>query len=77
MENGISLFAYHLPLDAHPVLGHNAELAKAADLQILEPLECGFICTNNNNHSIADISAAIGGFLDTNLVFRREFSVTS
>ncbi|MFM8339565.1 MAG: Nif3-like dinuclear metal center hexameric protein [Fluviibacter sp.] len=28
--NDINLYAYHLPLDAHPVLGNNAGLAKAA-----------------------------------------------
>ncbi|MBM7424757.1 Nif3-like dinuclear metal center hexameric protein [Spongiibacter marinus] len=28
LESGISLVAYHLPLDAHPVLGNNAQLAK-------------------------------------------------
>jgi dinuclear metal center YbgI/SA1388 family protein len=28
MNNGISLLAYHLPLDAHPELGNNAQLAK-------------------------------------------------
>jgi dinuclear metal center YbgI/SA1388 family protein len=28
MENDISLFAYHLPLDLHPELGNNAQLAQ-------------------------------------------------
>lgn len=28
MRNGISLLAYHLPLDAHPTLGNNVQLAK-------------------------------------------------
>lgn len=28
LAHDISLFAYHLPLDAHPVLGNNAQLAK-------------------------------------------------
>ena len=28
LENKISLIAYHLPLDAHPKLGNNAQLAK-------------------------------------------------
>jgi dinuclear metal center YbgI/SA1388 family protein len=28
MQHDISLLAYHLPLDAHPVLGNNAQLAK-------------------------------------------------
>lgn len=27
IDNGINLFAYHLPLDAHPHLGNNAQLA--------------------------------------------------
>ena len=30
LSNDINLYAYHLPLDAHPVLGNNAGLAKAA-----------------------------------------------
>lgn len=30
MDNDISLFAYHLPLDAHPKVGNNAQLAKIA-----------------------------------------------
>ncbi|HJV74546.1 MAG TPA: Nif3-like dinuclear metal center hexameric protein [Noviherbaspirillum sp.] len=32
LENDINLFAYHLPLDAHPVLGNNAQLAKRLGL---------------------------------------------
>lgn len=32
MNNGISLIAYHLPLDAHPVLGNNVQLAKKLHL---------------------------------------------
>jgi len=32
MGEGISLFAYHLPLDAHPELGNNAGLADALGL---------------------------------------------
>jgi dinuclear metal center YbgI/SA1388 family protein len=32
LENDISLFAYHLPLDMHPQLGNNAQLAKILDL---------------------------------------------
>lgn len=33
LKNDISLFAYHLPLDAHPVLGNNAQLAEVAGWQ--------------------------------------------
>lgn len=42
MQNGISLIAYHLPLDAHPTMGNNATLAKlldiTSDLTTSEPL---------------------------------------
>lgn len=34
MQHGISLIAYHLPLDAHPIIGNNALLAKALDLEV-------------------------------------------
>ena len=34
LEHGISLFAYHLPLDAHPTLGNNAQLAQQFGLEI-------------------------------------------
>lgn len=39
LEHDISLFAYHLPLDAHPELGNNAQLAKLLDLSIEGGLE--------------------------------------
>lgn len=32
MQQGISLIAYHLPLDAHPVVGNNATLAQLLSL---------------------------------------------
>ena len=37
--NNVNLFAYHLPLDAHPVHGNNAELAKRLALIEEQPLE--------------------------------------
>ena len=36
LDNNISLLAYHLPLDAHPTLGNNAQLAKLLGLDIDE-----------------------------------------
>jgi dinuclear metal center YbgI/SA1388 family protein len=33
LENDMSLLAYHLPLDAHPELGNNAQLAKRLGLR--------------------------------------------
>lgn len=34
LRREISLIAYHLPLDAHPTLGNNAQLARVLDLTI-------------------------------------------
>jgi dinuclear metal center YbgI/SA1388 family protein len=34
IDNGVSLFAYHLPLDSHPVLGNNAQLAKLFGFEV-------------------------------------------
>ena len=34
IENQMSLIAYHLPLDAHPLYGNNAQLAEKLDLTI-------------------------------------------
>ena len=41
LENDISLLAYHLPLDAHPQLGNNAQLADKLNLKITGGLEVG------------------------------------
>lgn len=33
LKNDLNLFAYHLPLDAHPTLGNNAQLARVLGLE--------------------------------------------
>ncbi len=37
LDNDISLLAYHLPMDAHPTLGNNAQLARRLGWQIDDP----------------------------------------
>ncbi len=39
VEHDINLLAYHLPLDAHPELGNNAQLAKRLDIQIEDVMD--------------------------------------
>lgn len=39
MDNGINLYAYHLPLDVHSELGNNAQLAKLLGFDVLGGLE--------------------------------------
>jgi dinuclear metal center YbgI/SA1388 family protein len=37
IENDLSLYAAHLPLDCHPKLGNNVELARLLSLRVVEP----------------------------------------
>ncbi|MEJ2912850.1 Nif3-like dinuclear metal center hexameric protein [Pseudoalteromonas sp. C12FD-1] len=39
LTHDINLFAYHLPLDIHPVVGNNAQLANLLDIEIEAGLE--------------------------------------
>lgn len=39
IENGINLYAYHLPLDVHPELGNNKQLADLLEITDRRPLE--------------------------------------
>ncbi|MCW9716959.1 MULTISPECIES: Nif3-like dinuclear metal center hexameric protein [unclassified Avibacterium] len=41
LQNDINLYAYHLPLDVHPELGNNAQLAALLGIEDLQPLEQG------------------------------------
>ena len=50
MQHGISLIAYHLPLDAHPIIGNNAQLAQALDLTIIGALY------PHESHSVGNVA---------------------
>ena len=39
LQHNINLYAYHLPLDIHPSLGNNAQLAKLLGIVDISPLE--------------------------------------
>lgn len=41
LDHDINLFAYHLPLDIHPTLGNNAQLATLFSIENVAPLEAG------------------------------------
>lgn len=58
LKHDINLFAYHLPLDAHPSLGNNAQLAALLDLQMEsqfaeDNLACLGRCTLPHLHTVA------------------------
>ena len=43
LENNINLVGFHLPLDAHPVIGNNAGLCKLLSIKNIEPFYVGFV----------------------------------
>jgi len=43
LENNINLCGFHLPLDAHSVIGNNASLAKIYKLKKIKPIDVGFV----------------------------------
>jgi len=65
IKNDISLLAYHLPLDAHPALGNNVELARILGWEILDGLEAGnprsigLVGQPNGQQTVAGIAAKI------------------
>lgn len=46
LNNDISLFGIHLPMDAHPEIGHNSLLLRSIGFSVLEPLKWGFFGGN-------------------------------
>ncbi|WP_129408985.1 Nif3-like dinuclear metal center hexameric protein [Marinitoga lauensis] len=43
IKKDITLMGYHLPLDAHPIYGNNAQILQKLELKILAPYDVGFI----------------------------------
>ncbi len=64
IENGISLFAYHLPLDSHSSMGNNAQLAQVLGLQAQGRFgedDIAWIGTSASNEmrTVADLAAIV------------------
>ncbi|MCY4044482.1 MAG: Nif3-like dinuclear metal center hexameric protein [Cellvibrionales bacterium] len=64
MRNGINLLAYHLPLDAHPALGNNAQLGQLLGLAVEEGLDdsanpVGFVGRSNQDVTLAEFAQKI------------------
>ena len=55
LHKNISLFGIHLPMDAHPEIGNNAELARMIGGILLEPVHVGFLVENTRNLSFMQI----------------------
>jgi dinuclear metal center YbgI/SA1388 family protein len=63
LAHDVSLYAYHLPLDAHPELGNNAQLARRlgwhADGGRFGEQELGFLGDPGPARSVAALSASV------------------
>lgn len=55
MVNDISLFGIHLPMDGHPVIGHNALILKILGATEVEPFELGFRGVNSPGYTLDKI----------------------
>lgn len=63
LNNDISLFGIHLPMDAHPEVGHNALLLKEIGCEIIEPLKWGFFGRNKKKASLENIINTLHTFI--------------
>ena len=64
LAHDINLFAYHLPLDAHPTFGNNAQLANVLELLAdarfgADDLGCLGIATNPDIRTAGDLALAV------------------
>src|SRR5690606_8935640 len=57
LEHNISLLAYHLPLDAHSVLGNNAQLAQRLNIEVEGGLDDEPYPVGNVGRLLAPMSA--------------------
>ena len=64
MHHDISLLAYHLPLDAHPVLGNNAQLGQRLGLTVEgglddSPNPIGFVGRSSETVSLDELASTV------------------
>ena len=76
LANHISLIAYHLPLDGHPTLGNNAELARLMGWNVLGGLEPGARAIGNWGTTGHELSLAELGQSLANTLHREPLLIT-
>jgi dinuclear metal center YbgI/SA1388 family protein len=59
LNNDINLFAYHLPLDVHPELGNNAQLAKLLHIQNPQPIGKTLVWQGEIDLSLGELAEKI------------------
>ncbi len=66
MQNDLSLLAYHLPLDAHPTVGNNAQLAQLMDWLVTGQDELIWTGELAEPTSVDEVLDELGERLDSN-----------
>jgi len=64
ITNNINLAGYHLPLDAHPEIGNNAQIMKRLNIVPIQPVDVGFLGELPHKPAVeqlvSDIDASLG-----------------
>lgn len=66
LENNINLAGFHLPLDAHPIIGNNAGLCKLLGIKNIEPVYVGFAGDLAEPMKFSDFVVLVNKKLETN-----------
>ncbi len=69
INNDISLFGIHLPMDANSNIGHNVTIAKILELENLEEFNYGFIGINIKSLSLLEINRILEQYIMSNTGF--------
>jgi dinuclear metal center YbgI/SA1388 family protein len=59
LKNNINLFAYHLPLDAHPEVGNNAQLGQLLGINNMIPVANSLLWTGELESSVSEFGVEI------------------
>jgi dinuclear metal center YbgI/SA1388 family protein len=59
LQNNVNLLAYHLPLDAHPIIGNNAQLAQLFNIKNPRPIGKTLVWQGELNLSTEVLTAQI------------------
>ena len=69
LKNDINLLAYHLPLDAHPEFGNNAQIMKLLNITTIKPIDVGFLGELNSKLNREKFLKIVNQKLDTESQF--------
>jgi len=66
MGHDINLCGYHLPLDAHPIIGNNISLCKLLGIKKTKPFEVGYIGILEKEMNFSDFAELVDKKLNVN-----------